>query len=420
MNAPDPRRRRLLQLAAGASLLPLAACKLSFEQGLFNECRAPEGQAVMHSPVVLAAWEGLRADRVWDVHAHLFGNGRSNAGIWVNRNFDHPTGPAAKLRRAMFVNGGCVGKDEAALDATAIQRVRRLIDQFPEGAKVMLLAFDFTYDETGTKREDWTTFSISHEYAERIAKSHPARFEWVASVHPYRKDAAEALEKAKAGGARSVKWLPPAMGIDLAHPKSLAFYDELKRQDLPLLVHLGEEQAVAGAERHEYGNPLHIRHALDRGVRVIAAHCASLGESPDLDANPNPAKARDVPNFELFTRLMAEKRYEGLLFGDISAVTQANRSEFIPAIVTRREWDGRLLNGTDYPLPGIMPLFSVSSYVSAGLIDEGTASVLKELRQVNPMMFDFVLKRSLRSKGERLPASVFETRPFFEVGHGRA
>ena len=30
-------------------------------------------------------------------------------------------------------------------------------------------------------------------------------------------------------------------------------------------------------------------------------------------------------NFDLFMRLMDEKRYEGLLFGEISATTQRNR-----------------------------------------------------------------------------------------------
>jgi hypothetical protein len=34
------------------------------------------------------------------------------------------------------------------------------------------------------------------------------------------------------------------MGIDLANPKCGPFYDALVRLDLPLLVHMGEEQAV--------------------------------------------------------------------------------------------------------------------------------------------------------------------------------
>ncbi len=32
----------------------------------------------------------------------------------------------------------------------------------------------------------------------------------------------------------------------------------------------------------------------------------------------------------------------------------------------------------------------------------------------NPLLFDFVLKRHLRSNGRALAKNVFETRPFFE------
>ncbi|QJR10481.1 hypothetical protein DSM104443_01545 [Usitatibacter rugosus] len=421
MNAPDPKRRRLLQAGLAAALAPLAGCKVPFtaEQGLFNSC-LPANPALLDDPIVKAAWEGVRTDRVWDSHAHLFGNGRTKTGIWVSPEFDEPKMPGARLRRMMFANGGCAGTDEARMDLVMIERLKSLMAQMPPGVKVMLLAFDFTYDESGKQRRDLTTFSISNIYAERVAKSDPSRFEWIASVHPYRDDAAEALAQAKANGARAVKWLPPSMGIDLSHAKTRAFYDELRKNRMPLLVHLGEEQAVPGAERHEYANPLHIRHALDRGVRVIAAHCASLGTSPDLDVDRNARKAPEVTNFSLFQRLMADKRYEGFLFGDISAVTQANRADVLPTILATREWHSRLLNGTDYPLPGIMPLFSVSGFVKAGLLDESKVATIRSLRDVNALLFDFVLKRNLRYDGAAFPASVFETRPFFEADHGRA
>lgn len=406
------RRRDFLRAGLLLPAAALGGCKLkhfSMEQGMYNACRSGP---VAAGALVADAWAGLDPAKVWDCHAHLFGNGRSRQGLWVNPGFDEPTTLPAKVRRAMFINGGCAGTDEAKLDQAAVARLVILADQLPAGAKLVLLSFDFTYDEDGRKREDLTTFSVSHEYAMRVAKAHPARFEWAGSVHPYRDDAVAALEAAKAAGARAIKWLPPSMGIHLGHTKTLAFYDALARLDMPLLVHLGEEQAVPGAERHELGNPLFIRSALDRGVRVIAAHCASLGTSPDLDADANPDKAPEVRNFDLFRRLMREKRYEGRLFGDISAVTQANREGVVSEIIAER-WDGRLLNGTDYPLPGIMPLFSVNAYVRAGMLTEADAVEIREMRNSNPLMFDFVLKRRLRVNGAKLPDSAFETRGFF-------
>lgn len=408
-------RRDFLRIAALApAALALGGCRLTLEQGLMGECRAP-GEAAL-DPLVAAAWSGLRADRVWDVHTHLFGNGRSGGGIWVEPDYDRPKSIGARVRHAFFVNAACVGGDEDRLDQAMIERLVGIVDACPAGAKFMLLAFSCSFDEDGRRREDLTTFCVPDEYAQRVAAARPDRFEWIASVHPYRADAIARLERAKAGGARAVKWLPPTMGIDLRSAKCLPFYDALHRLDLPLLVHVGEEQAVAGARRHELANPLFLRAPLERGVRVIAAHCATLGESHDLDANANPDKAPQAPNFELFARLMDTRAYEGRLFGDLSAITQANRAAVLPRLMEKaRGWEGRLLNGSDYPLPGILPLFSPRALAAAGLLDEALVAPLRRLRESNALAFDFALKRSLRSGGWRFPDSAFETRAFFHV-----
>ena len=414
------RRRFLRAATVAAAAGVLTGCRFSLEQGLFNECRAPGGHRVMRDRLVRAAWDGVDERRVWDCHAHLFGNGRAGTGIYLNPGFDRPTTLAAQVRRSMFLNAACGGEDEDRLDSAVAERIGHLAQELPPGAKVMLLAFDFTHDPDGRRREDLTTFAVPDAYAARVARGRPDRLEWIASVHPYRRDAVAALESAKAAGARAVKWLPQAMGIDLAHPQCRESFDALRRLGLPLLVHVGEEQAVEGAGRHDLGNPLALRHALRAGVRVVAAHCASLGESPDLDADADPARAPQARNIDLFARLMRETRDSGLLHGDLSAVTQANRASVVPEIIEAAAWHGRLLNGTDYPLPGIMPLFSVKGFVRAGMLDESAVPVLSELRHVNPLAFDFVLKRSLSWRGASLPAAVFETRRFFDPALAQA
>lgn len=53
--------------------------------------------------------------------------------------------------------------------------------------------------------------------------------------------------------------------------------------------------------------------------------------------------------------------------------------------------------------------------MSHKLVQESAAPVLKEIRSHNPLLFDFVLKRHLRSNGKTLSISAFETRPFFEA-----
>jgi uncharacterized protein len=144
------------------------------------------------------------------------------------------------------------------------------------------------------------------------------------------------------------------MAIDLAAAQCIPFYQALKRLNLPLLTHVGMELSVEGAQREDLGHPLALRHPLDHGVRVIAAHCASLGEAPDWDAAGDRAKAPLVDNFALLTRLMGEPRYEKLLFGDISASPQLNRAGAISTIIGNQAWHPRLLNGSDYPLPGTL------------------------------------------------------------------
>ena len=111
---------------------------------------------------------------------------------------------------------------------------------------------------------------------------------------------------------------------------------------------------------------------------------------------------------------MEQSKYEKTLFADISAMTQLNRAgPHLATVIERSEWHTRLLNGSDYPLPGVMPIFSVDYLVSLELVDEKAAPLLREIRLHNPLLFDFVLKRHLRSKGKALAASVFETRMFF-------
>jgi mannonate dehydratase len=105
--------------------------------------------------------------------------------------------------------------------------------------------------------------------------------------------------------------------------------------------------------------------------------------------------------------------YRTNLYADISAITQGNRMEVVATLLAREDWHPRLLNGSDYPLPGILPLISLDALAGRGLLDAGAIAPLREIREHNALLFDMVLKRSLQSNGARFSRSVFETRPFF-------
>lgn len=405
--------RRGFLLSGGALLAGggLAGCSAWPDQGLWNPCLAKLPRELAEHELVRTAWEGIEPARVWDAHVHLVGIGDSDSGVVLNAGMSSLWNPGQYVRRLFYLNAGCVHEAPGNVDRAYVERMHNLVDGLRPGVKLMLFAFDQTYDEQGRPLAEQTAFYVPNAYARDVARANPQYFEWVASIHPYRSDCVDALEAARRQGARAVKWLPAAMGMDPASPRCDRFYDALARTGIPLISHAGEERAVSGAETHDFGNPLRLRRALDAGVRVVVAHCASIGSDRDLDAGPNGPV---VESFTLFARLMEEARYQGRLYGDISAVTQLNRAGTVLAqLIERPEWHARLLNGSDYPLPGVMPIFSVDYVVSLKLLPAEAAPVLREIRAHNPLLFDFVLKRHLRSGGRGFDTRVFLTRSFF-------
>jgi len=291
-------------------------------------------------------------------------------------------------------------------DAQYVDRLVRLIKGIPNRGKFRILSFDKSYSETGDPIEDKTEFYTPNRYVMDLATKYPDIFIPTISVHPYRKDAVERLDYWAQRGAKLIKWLPNTMVIDASSPMLDAYYDAVKRNNMVILTHVGEEYAVEAGEDQKYGNPLRFRRALDRGVKVIMAHVASLGTSIDLD---DPEK-KEVSNFDLFLRLMDEKKYEGLLFGDISAITQANRLPVpLAAIIERKDLHSRLVNGSDYPLPAVNVVIRTSALVSAGFITAEERLLLNEIYNINPLLFDFVLKRTLRhpKTGNQFSAGIF-------------
>ena len=407
--------RRSFLYALGAGAVGMAGgCGLSFEHGLFNPCLStPLAESLLDHDLVRAAWSGIDPDKFWDCHVHLGGVGDGNTGVWIAPQTTSPLHPWQNLQRRFFLNAACA-EQEGKVDEEFVRRLARCLRAFPTGAKAMLLAFDFHYDEGGVKREELSALYIPDRYAAEIARRLPDRFEWICSVHPYRKDALAALEWAARNGARAVKWLPSAMGMNPASPKCDGFYTALARLNLPLLTHAGAEQAVHGGQFHALNNPLRLRRPLDHGVRVVAAHCASLGTHTDIDHGPDGPRTQA---FALFARLMDEARYEGRLFGDISTVTQANRiGPPLDNLLARSDWHSRLVNGSDYPLPGVIPLFSLRRCVEKGYLSDGETGVLAEIRTYNPLLFDFVLKRCVAKGGRRFAPVVFESRRLFGPG----
>ena len=145
----------------------------------------------------------------------------------------------------------------------------------------------------------------------------------------------------------------------------------------------------------DLGNPLRLRIPLDLGVRVVVAHCASLGDAPDTDSgSSDPAR---VPCHELFLRMLAEEQYDGLLYGDVSALNFVNRSgDPLRAMLRRPELHHRLVYASDYPLPALDPLHSTFMLQRKGYLTAEQRAMCNLVIDANPLLGDLVVKRCLR------------------------
>ena len=402
-------RRHFLGFAASSSLL-VTGCDFSLRHGVFNACAAEVPADLQTNPMIAAAWRGLDPANVLDAHVHVFGSGDSGSGLWFNPMMERIWRPQLYMQRKFYMNASCVEDTPGRLDASFVERLLAQCNAMPAGFHALLFAFDWAHDDKGAPDRERSTFHVPDAYVAGLARQHPARFRWAASIHPYDPRAVERLEAAAAGGALAVKWLPSAQGIDPADPRCDRFYAKLAALKVPLISHAGDERAVHGFGEH-LGNPLRLRRPLDAGVRVVVAHCASLGMGRDTDKGEGAL----VSNFDLFARLMDTAQYRANLVGEISAITQGNRMGVIPALLARPDWHDRLVNGSDYPLPGVVPLISLPALVETKLLDPRAVEPLRRIRDYNTLLFDLALKRSLASDGARFPPRVFESRTYFDA-----
>jgi uncharacterized protein len=72
-----------------------------------------------------------------------------------------------------------------------------------------------------------------------------------------------------------------------------------------------------------------------------------------------------------------------------------------------------MVNGSDYPLPAVNAAIWTSQLLVHGMITTEERKWLNEIYRFNPLLFDYVVKRTLRDprSGVRLPAVLFLENP---------
>lgn len=339
-----------------------------------------------------------------DNHAHLCGVGKGD-GCFVNPLFHTLTHPKKYAHYKVFESACGVSKyDECVKSKQYIERVKTLIFDIRNinpsknvvPYQMTLLALDYWYDEDGTKREDKTAISCSNEYVMSTCATNPEYFKPCISIHPYRKDALETLDKYAKIGVKVIKWLPNSMNIDVSSDKLIPFYDAIKNNDMKLLVHVGHEHSVdCGYIENKFGNPLLLRKPLSEGVKIVAAHCASEGTNIDFESEG----LKYVDNFDLFMRLANDSKYDGKLFADVSAMIGFKRlGKPVDTILLNNKLQNKLLFGSDYPVPCINMVVNVSMLEKYEYITSEESAILREIYQYNPLLFNLITFRSLKKK----------------------
>ena len=396
------------------SIVPLFFCSIFLNSCLIDflagaSSKNPEDIGTGMSKGALAlldkAYEGISPENLVDYHTHIVGINQDKTGSYVNQRMLQWWHIKEYLRFRVYKSSLKI-RDLDNADEEIVQRLVSLIRSNKRHGKHYILAFDKHYNKDGSVNQDKTEFYTPNEYIFRLSEEYPDIFLPAISVHPYRKDALDELDKWGKKGVRLLKWLPNAQGMDPSDPSIKPFYQKMIQYKMALLTHAGEEKAVDAEEDQKFGNPLLLRAPLDLGLKVIVAHCASLGTNEDLDR----ADRKQTENFELFLRLMDEKKYVGLLFGETSAQVQFNRLiKPLEAVLKRKDLHSRLMNGSDYPLPAVNIIIRTGKLASLGLITDEERNYLNEIYDYNPLLFDFVVKRTIRLKdqNQKFGDSVF-------------
>ena len=274
-----------------------------------------------------------------DFHVHVAGLGYGNSGCFINEamrdNF--------RFRFYLKAMKTSLEELEKEGDQIVFKHISDAIDESKVVDKAVILALDGVVNEQGELDKAQTQIYVPNEYVYQQTQRYPHLL-YAASINPYRKDAIARLETAKLQGAVLIKWLPSIMYIDPADPKLVPFYQKMVELNIPLLTHTGMEKSFANA-KDELADPHRLALPLSLGVKVIAAHVATTGESEGEDNF-----ARILPMF---------KQYPNL-YGDISSLTQINKLGYVEKILAHPELKGRLIYGTDWPLqffPLVSPWF---------------------------------------------------------------
>lgn len=198
--------------------------------------------------------------------------------------------------------------------------------------QAVILALDGAYREDGTLDEEKTRLKVDNDYVADIS-AHTDKALFGASIHPYRSDSIQEIERLVKRGACLVKWLPSAQNIQPNNPKCFPFYDALAHYRIPLLSHTGNEHTLTGGN-NKFNDPQCLIPALERGVTVIAAHCGAR------------IFLQEKCYFSSWKKMALE--YENF-YGDLGAFVLPTRISYLKTLLKNNQLLSKIVYGSDFP-----------------------------------------------------------------------
>jgi len=290
-----------------------------------------------------------------DFHLHLVGDGSSGSGCLMSRRL--------RRRPVTWYLGRSVGLPRRMLgidgDRMFLSTLLGYLNSSREIDYGLLLAMDRVYRDDGTADDARLELFVPNDYVMRIAASESRALAGV-SIHPYRPDALDELDRCAELGAAAVKWLPTCQNIDPSDPRCRPFYFKLVQHGLPLICHTGPEHAFS-VLRPDLQDPRMLRPALECGVTAVASHCG---------LNVLPWEPHRLEGFFEILRDFPTA------WGDVSAFSLPRRPGLVRRVVGDSEVVPRLIHGSDWPIP-------VNARWLPGLVPWRTARIID--RDPNPL-----------------------------------
>jgi mannonate dehydratase len=194
-----------------------------------------------------------------------------------------------------------------------------------------------------------------------------------ASIHPYRRDAIAELERCVKAGTALIKWLPIVQDFNPGDRRCIPFYEALAHHGVPLLSHTGAENALPNLDKTT-ADPMLLRPALERGVRVIMAHCGSRLYPWEVSYTDN------------FIRLANEFEH---CYGDTSALNVPGRWYALRQCLADPVARTKLVHGSDWPILPIPPATTI-----------GWAASREAMREMNWLRRDVLIKQRMAGLDE--------------------